>query len=1028
MKTIPSELSTVKGTQPLFRLLIKWNRVTETTYTRDKIIELGNLTIEKSNIVGFAGGLSVTLDDTDDSIKSVINTVDIHKAPATFQLGAVGTSDYVTLFVGEINGPLSWSEDGRQVSFTIDSKIEDREVGFSLEESRIENIDNEDLGKPWPLCFGHVVHVPATKIHAATTGVLMDQMVIVHPLLVDAIFKVCNAYKQEQYILKFYASVMQSIIYIVPEVDYFLQLYIAAMQRKRELMALRNAILALIQKEKIGEVWRGDWAVIQNLVENQWAVMFGVEEFDIDDWRAAIADPLADKPNAEEILEFLFNKLAGFFEYMRSFLRYLDFYHNIWKDALDNIRESLDNMRELRMEYIELSNEFCRQVNLLQPSVTIEGGSNFPQGTETDIIIDGFRWRGTFDGEEFTFSPSTIAPDLYDDPDMLYKLTDIFSGLDISEWYTPLSIYEDLEVDPWVNENNACGVQDEYTNLDVFYLSDSSVNLAGMYCLVERQYDSDGDGEIQDDEISHHIIKIVEQDGNKCTFELVPYDRHTGSVTSTGRGQRGSNVSLPTYGTPFETFTPVLLVSADDYAQPDQLNDYIIALLLAAGIGSVTDEEKEDLLNIQKALVLDNMITSPVIWVVPTPRDLYTVIGEDITKVLKVAKMPIADWFDWDYPIQRVEIPNELHWEATYGEKVYDATEMYDVYVANLLPSEIKGINAYRKFSNNERVLLPVPSQYYTYNEAEDIGAFTVTSIRFPTPLSQIGEQGWEDKIYVTLNSSVGPNVIDTLEYLIDTYTEYSADSASFTAAKTASRPGGVEAYPANFALFTRKNVMQQLYEIAWQARYQLYLVNDTFYITYLSTEPSAVGTLDTDKINSGSLVLTTNETDSLVTKMDITWREHYLPDSDLNIILRHNVGKYGLHEEEYDWYIYNNKDLIIKSATYWLIQLSNTWKHISCVTPLATLSWDVGDAVTLENTGFATGSVKSLVERVSYNPFQNEIEYVFWLPVKSGELTQYTFAWPADAGSTAIFPMVGEDAGSPGPGHTIVQLPTGLP
>ena len=68
--------------------------------------------------------------------------------------------------------------------------------------------------------------------------------------------------------------------------------------------------------------------------------------------------------------------------------------------------------------------------------------------------------------------------------------------------------------------------------------------------------------------------------------------------------------------------------------------------------------------------------------------------------------------------------------------------------------------------------------------------------------------------MYITFQSSVGPNIVDILDYIIDNYTDLTYDQASFDYVRTKLAP-----FPANFPLLQRKNVIAVLKEIVFQSR-----------------------------------------------------------------------------------------------------------------------------------------------------------------------------------------------------------------
>jgi len=156
-------------------------------------------------------------------------------------------------------------------------------------------------------------------------------------------------------------------------------------------------------------------------------------------------------------------------------------------------------------------------------------------------------------------------------------------------------------------------------------------------------------------------------------------------------------------------------------------------------------------------------------------------------------------------------------------------------------------------------------------------------------------------------------------------------------------------AYPSHFALTDRKQILQALEEIAFQARCAIVLKDNTFYLRYLPAEPTPAGTIAESDIEAGTLELLHTTTEDLVTKLVARWRATGAQEEDNKVILRHNVKKYGTKEREFDFYIYNKLDMVLKSATFWLIRYSNTWKKVRFSTPLHKLNLETFDAVTLD-------------------------------------------------------------------------------
>lgn len=329
-------------------------------------------------------------------------------------------------------------------------------------------------------------------------------------------------------------------------------------------------------------------------------------------------------------------------------------------------------------------------------------------------------------------------------------------------------------------------------------------------------------------------------------------------------------------------------------------------------------------------------------------------------------------------------------------------------YIANILPSTILSVKAYRTVNGN-RFLLSVPSAFYTLQLTDYIG-YQVSEVVFQRPLSRENQEeggGWEDDIFVTLISSVGPNTVDILRWFIETYTEFEIDEPSFGAA----RPQ-LENYPMHFPLLVRKNIITVLQEIANKARCALYLKNDKFYIKYLSYEPTPVDVItefdilrDEEDPQSTSLSIELTKTEDLVTKLTAKWRVNYALPSENTLILRHNMHQYGTHDRTDDYYQFNILDLVRKSATFWLIRYANTWKRVKFSTPLRFLNLEANDAITLDLPDVASVPITAIVEKATYDSASRRINFEVWTPVKAGTMKPYDFAWPANISELALWP-----------------------
>ncbi len=356
---------------------------------------------------------------------------------------------------------------------------------------------------------------------------------------------------------------------------------------------------------------------------------------------------------------------------------------------------------------------------------------------------------------------------------------------------------------------------------------------------------------------------------------------------------------------------------------------------------------------------------------------------------------------------------------ARPGSEVVLHSRKSVVYIANILPSTILRVAAVKNLNDGSAQLLTVPSIYYTVRQV-DYGAYTVTEIVFDTPLTEIDKQ-WEEDIYITQTSSVGPNTVDILEWLIDKYTDFTTDTASFADVKAK-----LTVYPMDFPILDRPNILQLLQDIAFQARCALYLRNDVFFIKYLSEEPTIDENIQDADIEHGSLELTHTNTDELVTKLIAEWKyDHFLDDPN-KVILRHasNVFKYGLKDRVFDFFAFNRLELVRKSATFWLIRKANVWRKAKFLTPLHKLKLETFDTVGLNVEHIGDGTIKGIVESATYNTENNAIDFRIWTPILSGTRVAYDFAYPATISVELVFPTLEEklaDSYGNAPGFSVL-------
>ena len=350
-------------------------------------------------------------------------------------------------------------------------------------------------------------------------------------------------------------------------------------------------------------------------------------------------------------------------------------------------------------------------------------------------------------------------------------------------------------------------------------------------------------------------------------------------------------------------------------------------------------------------------------------------------------------------------------------------------YVVSITPGTVLAVRAYKQVSTGLTRLVDVPSEMYSV-VTRTYGSITAVMLDVERPLSHIMDEGWQDDLYVSFESDIGPNIADIIEYIVTEYTDLTCDAVSFAAVKAK-----LNQYPANFAINDRRNVVQVLQEIAFQSRCAVWFSEGVVYLRYLPEEPTPIDTITEDDIDAESGVrVELTDTEDLVTKMVVNWALRVeTEDQQFHVTLRHNLSKYGLHESSYSFYIYNQPDIIYKMATFWLIRKSHTWKRITFVTHAHKLNLETFDPVTLDfdQSYIASGPVTAIIERVVYDSSNNTIAFTCITPVLAGTLSAYDYYWPANLPATATWPTAEEianglaGAGGPGSGAS-GALPVG--
>jgi hypothetical protein len=335
------------------------------------------------------------------------------------------------------------------------------------------------------------------------------------------------------------------------------------------------------------------------------------------------------------------------------------------------------------------------------------------------------------------------------------------------------------------------------------------------------------------------------------------------------------------------------------------------------------------------------------------------------------------------------------------GTKVHLEESSTVVNIVSLSPGVVTGVSAYRTFGDTKQ-LTELPTDYYTLVET-DYGDLTATEIWLDRPLDSYPDENWDKTVYATFASTLGPNPTDALKWIIDRYTDFTWDVTSFNAAETL-----LTNYPCNLYYASKQNVIQVLNQIAYEARCALTITDNVVKLTYLPKEPTAVKTFTEADIVAGSFKYNLSRTEELVTSSRVTWQPWgaellSTDDEDRSFTVENNVRKYGYFGTDRRYTTINNEAQALKTATFWNIRQSNTWREISFQTTLEHMNLELFDCVEINIAKYP--NVKTVIKAMSVDPASGLVTFIAWTPVLAGTTETALWAWPAAVNQLEPYP-----------------------
>jgi len=184
-----SKADTIKGTEPIVIIKAEWP--SGTIYYADKtvtvgaisavgrILDLGGIDAQvKTDSSGQVSGSGVTLDDSDGTLKTLVDEELIEGSLITVYLHYIGNAqaDLITLLKGKAAADIVWDEGERTLAFNIESDIHDTPIGFAPQAGDMSNLDDDAIGVPWPICFGKPLRVPTVQVRKQIRGSLKEDV------------------------------------------------------------------------------------------------------------------------------------------------------------------------------------------------------------------------------------------------------------------------------------------------------------------------------------------------------------------------------------------------------------------------------------------------------------------------------------------------------------------------------------------------------------------------------------------------------------------------------------------------------------------------------------------------------------------------------------------------------------------------------------------------------------------------------------------------------------------------------------
>jgi len=179
---------------------------------------------------------------------------------------------------------------------------------------------------------------------------------------------------------------------------------------------------------------------------------------------------------------------------------------------------------------------------------------------------------------------------------------------------------------------------------------------------------------------------------------------------------------------------------------------------------------------------------------------------------------------------------------------------------------------------------------------------------------------------WCSVSSTVGPNIVDIIQYIIENYTEltFNADASLHTIHSS---------FPVGFYYTDDVTVKSVLDDICVQACLKYTIYGNDFTLKDATTKNTVTSEISLTKSNLeiGSLRWNTSRSSDLFTTVIGKWSITNYPDHiEETVELENNIDKFDENIKIIDFNIYHAKGSVERAVTFYLDLYSNIWEYIT--------------------------------------------------------------------------------------------------